>query len=74
MDKKGKREYIGGIRRDIHEADLTHLKQAEETYLAMVKMFPREYRLVECVEKRKLLSIDTIHGRVWKIVSRLLKV
>jgi len=74
VDKKGKREYIGGIRRDIHEADLTHLRQAEETYLAMVKMFPREYRLVECVEKKQLLSIDAVHGRVWKIISRLLKV
>lgn len=71
VDKKGKREYIHGAKRDIHEADLTHLRQAERTYLEMARMFPREYRLVECVEEGKLLSVSDIHARIWNIVHRL---
>ena len=70
VDKKGKREYVHGAKRDIHEADLVHLAQAERTYLEMVRMFPREFRLVECVEKGKLLSVGEIHARVWEIVRQ----
>jgi dTMP kinase len=74
VDRKGRREYVNGKKRDIHEADITHLERAERTYLEMVKMFPKEFRLIECVERGELLSIDAIHDRVWKIVRRSLKV
>src|SRR3989344_3516601 len=36
VDKKGNRFYVGGTKRDIHEADLGHLVRAEKTYLRMV--------------------------------------
>lgn len=71
VDKKGQREYIGGIRRDLHEADLTHLKQAERSYVEMVRLFPKDFQLVECVRKGKLLPIPAIHEEVWRIVRML---
>jgi dTMP kinase len=72
IDGKGSREYVGGVKRDIHEADLKHLALAEKTYRMMVKTFPRDFKLIECFEKGRLLPIDEIHERVWKIVKKYL--
>lgn len=72
VDKKGKREYLKGARRDIHEADIKHLKQAERAYLEIVKLFPKDFCLVECVENKRLLSIEEIHEKVWQIVKKVL--
>ncbi|MEK7212517.1 MAG: hypothetical protein AAB686_02480 [Patescibacteria group bacterium] len=73
VDKKGKREYVGGVKRDLHEADIGHLRQAETTYLDMVKMFPRDFKLVECVERGRLLAPGDIHERVWRIIEKVIK-
>ena len=70
--KKGERAYLNGAKRDIHEADLNHLKHAEEAYLEMVRLFPKDFVLLECVEKGKLLSIDEIHERIWQVAERFL--
>lgn len=70
VDKKGAREYVGGVRRDVHEADIKHLRRAEETYLDMAKIFPRDFKLIECVENGKLLSPDKIHELVWQIIEK----
>ncbi len=70
--KKGERAYLNGAKRDIHEADLEHLEHAEEAYLEMVQLFPKDFVLVECIEEGKLLSIDEIHERIWREVERFL--
>jgi len=70
---KGPREYIGGVKKDIHEADLNHLKAAEKTYIEMVKIFPKDFSIIECVKKNRLLSIKEIHEKVWDIVKKVLK-
>ena len=61
-----------GAKRDIHEADLDHLRQAEQTYLEMAKLFPRDFKLVECMENGKLLPIGMIHQKVWAIVKKII--
>jgi len=73
VDKKGAREYVGGIKRDIHEADIQHLRQAEETYSYIVKTFPKDFKVVECMRRGVLLSPDDIHKEVWKITEGELK-
>ncbi len=73
VDKKGTREYIGGVKRDLHEADIRHLRQAEETYLYMVDTFPRDFKVVECVQREKLLSPDDVHKEIWKIIEKKMK-
>jgi dTMP kinase len=73
IDKKGAREYLGGVKRDLHEADIKHLRRAEATYLGMVKTFPRDFRLVECVEKGRLLPPEAIHEKIWQIVKKELR-
>lgn len=74
VDKKGAREYVGGVRRDMHEADIKHLRQAEETYLDMAKTFPRDFKLVECMEGGELLAPGEIHERVWQIIEKEVRI
>jgi dTMP kinase len=73
VEQKGKREYIEGVKKDIHEADLAYLKYAEKTYLELVKSYPKDFKLVECFEN-KLLTLEEIHQKVWQIVKNLLKI
>ena len=70
VDRKGRRDYIRR-KRDLHEADIAHLKAAEQTYLEIARRFPK-CELVECVEKGKLLSPATIHEQIWGIVEQTL--
>jgi len=68
VDKKGEREYLHGKRRDIHEDDLNHLKDAEQAYLQIAKTF-KEYKLVECVKNDKILKPQIIHQKIWQIIK-----
>lgn len=73
VDRKGRREYLGGARRDIHEADLRHLERAERTYLEMAKLFPKDFKLIRCVEGGKLLSMERIEERLWSVIGPLVR-
>jgi dTMP kinase len=72
VDKKspGARKYANGKKRDLHEADLKHLKNAEKVYLEISKLFPNT-KLVECVQGGKLLSPAGVHNKVWDLVRRI---
>jgi len=72
VDKKLERQYLFGKRRDLHETDLNHLTRTEEVYKQLVELFPNDFACIECVENGKLLSIDEVRERVWKLVSKLL--
>ncbi|PLX24437.1 thymidylate kinase [Candidatus Parcubacteria bacterium] len=71
VDKKGHRDYVGGEKRDLHEADIQHLKMAEETYLWIVENYP-EFSLVECVKDDKIMSREEIHELIWVKVKDLI--
>jgi dTMP kinase len=64
------RKYANGKKRDLHEADLAHLKNAESAYIEISKLFPNT-KLVECVERGKLLTPAEIHNKVWELVRRI---
>lgn len=72
VDKKtaDSRVYANGKKRDLHEADLTHLKNAEKVYLQIAKLFPNT-KLVECVADGKLLPPPEVHNKVWELVRRI---
>lgn len=67
--KKGRREYLKGKKRDIHEKDIQHLRQAEQSYLQAIKLFPKDFKVIECAPKNKLLSIDEIAQKIWQIIN-----
>ncbi|MDD5711030.1 MAG: deoxynucleoside kinase [Candidatus Colwellbacteria bacterium] len=67
---KKARKYIGGKKRDIHEADLGHLERSEKTYLEMVKLFPKKFTMVECMDNNRLMSPEEIHKKILALVKR----
>lgn len=72
VDKKGHRDYVGGIKRDIHEADLNHLKNAEQTYLNIAKIF-NDISLIECTENNNIMTKEKIAEMVWKKVLKIIE-
>lgn len=68
VDKKEKREYLKGKKRDIHEDDLNHLADAEASYLGIAKLYP-EFQVVECVENNTILPPEKIHKMIWNQIK-----
>ncbi len=72
--QKSQRTYLkGASTHDIHEQDLQHLKDAEQSYLWLAEMYPKDHSVIECVENERLLTPQEIHERVWKILMQELK-
>lgn len=69
VDQKGEREYLQGKKRDIHEDDIHHLKNAEHAYLQMASIYP-EFELIECVENEAILSKEEIHKKIWESIKK----
>ncbi|MFZ2190063.1 MAG: thymidylate kinase [Candidatus Magasanikiibacteriota bacterium] len=69
VDKKGDREYLHGKKRDIHEDDINHLKDAEKAYLQIANLYP-EFKLIECVKDDTILPPDTIHAIIWEEIKK----
>lgn len=70
VDKKGKREYTKGKKRDIHEADLNHLQNAADAYRYVAKKF--KWDVIDCTKGGQICSREDIHEKLWKIVKELL--
>ncbi len=72
-EKKARRKaYLGNRKRDIHEADRKHLTDALKSYLHAAKEFPKEFKVIECIENDKLLAPGLIHEKIWKLVKKIL--
>ena len=69
--RKAPRAYLRGKRRDIHEADPRHLREAERIYLRLASSRPaRRGALIECTESGRLLSKSQVAERIWRAVVR----
>jgi len=69
VEKKGKRDYIGGRNRDIQEADLQHLKETEKMYLELAERFPHWVK-IDCVDKEgKIFPAKQIHQKIITILK-----
>jgi len=69
VDKKGERKYIEGKKKDIHEADLNHLKDAAEAYKYVAEKY--SWIVIDCAPDNKLKSIEDIHEIVYREVKKL---
>ncbi len=68
VDKKEARSYTN-MKRDIHEADIQHLKRSVEVYDDLCQLFPRDFTRIDCVRGDKLMDIQTIHQHLWKTIE-----
>jgi len=73
IGQKEKRKYLKGAKRDIHEKDLNYLKQVEKAYLQVARLFPKDFRVIECLEGERVLSPEEISQKVWDLVARRFK-
>ena len=71
VDKKAARNYTNGKKRDIHEADINHLKKASEAYLYVAKKY--KWKVINCMEDDRLLTIEEVHKKVYSAVNKILK-
>ena len=73
-EKKARRKaYLGkSEKKDIHEKDKKHLENTLKSYLHAAEAFPKEFKVIECLEKGKLLSPEIIHQKIWKIIKNIL--
>lgn len=58
VDKKGHRDYVNGEKRDIHEADLNHLKDAAEAYKYVSLKYG--WVIIDCAPNNELMPIEEI--------------
>lgn len=71
VDRKGNREYVGGIKRDIHEKDLNHLKDAAEAYKYVAEK--NSWPIINCAPDgtlNSLRSIENIHEELYNIIKK----
>ena len=59
VDKKAARSYTTK-KRDIHEADATHLDKAKRNYEEICELYPEEFTAIECMDGGTMRTIDEI--------------
>jgi dTMP kinase len=73
VDSKGKRAYLGSKKRDIHEADLSHLKNTSRVYLELHKKEPKKYQMIRCTQDGSIMTREQIANLVWKKVKTIVQ-
>ena len=70
--KRARREaYLGSSKKqDIHEKDKSHLEDALNSYLRVAKEFPKDFKIIECLQGNELLSPEIINKKVIKILGK----
>lgn len=71
IDQKETRSYTDK-KRDLHEADLNHLKKAVEVFDDMCQLFPKDFSRIDCTRDDNLLDIGTVHEIIWQKIQPLL--
>lgn len=71
VDNKEKRTYTDK-KRDIHEADINHLKKSVEVYDNLCELFPKDFKQLDCVRNGKMMDIDLIHKLIWETILPML--
>ncbi len=70
VDNKGYRDYVGGTKRDIHEADIDHLKEASEAYKYVAEKY--NWLIINCAPDNELRTIKDISNEVFEKIKEIL--
>jgi len=60
------------LKRDIHEQDINHLKQAEKTYLYISEKYS-DFTKIECTKDDQMMTREEISDIVWKKIEDMLE-
>lgn len=71
VDQKDARSYTDK-KRDLHEADINHLKRSVEVYDDLCELFPKDFERIDCVRGDQMLDIETIHKMIWEKIEPML--
>ena len=71
VDNKGRRDYIGEKKRDLHEADIGHLKNAEIVYMEIANNFS-DIIIIECAPGNNILPKEKIHELIFKAIQNMI--
>ena len=63
-----KRAVAKGLKLDGHET-LTHVRNAREAYHLLSELYPQDYHLLSCMEQGKMLTVEVIHEKIWKVIE-----
>lgn len=70
VDNKAARSYTNGKKRDIHEADLNHLKKAAEAYLYVAKKY--KWTIINCAPDGVMRTRESIHEEIVKKLNPMI--
>lgn len=71
MEKREKRTYTA-MQKDIHEADINHLKRAVATYEELCQLFPDTFTAINGTTKGKLKQIEDVHREITQLLTPVL--
>ena len=73
VDKKGEREYTQGKKRDIHEADVHHLRNAERAFLFCLDNDDFEnWQRIVCYDSNLPKTVETVHKELYQKIINIL--
>lgn len=66
-----RKSYLGSSKKqDIHEKDRNHLLNALNSYLFAAKEFPKDFKVIECLDGGKLLPPEIINQKIIKTIKK----
>lgn len=68
VNSKKTREYTKGKDRDIHEADINHLKKASDAYFYVAEKY--NWTTIHCTENNVMLTREAIHEKVYQEIFK----
>lgn len=57
---------------DGHESDFKYLKKSLSTYDVLCRLFPKDFKAIECTKDNELLSVAEINNLIWERVKPML--
>lgn len=68
VDKKPARSYTDK-KRDLHEADLSHMSKSVKVYDHLCQLFPKDFKQIDCTRGGKLLDIAQVESLIWRTLE-----
>lgn len=72
IERKEQRAYLGNEKKDIHEEDIDHLKNSQQTFLDIAKR-GKEWVIINCTPDNMLLQEQVIAGKVWEAIQNIIR-